>query len=196
MCLPCSSQELQGCLCLSVQWAFPVSQPVQKPRALILPLQLAVFKVLWLLLEVTLPLLLSVAILFTLSVQVRVQWADFWELWPAKEAWVLFWSLAHLLSPAFPSAEAGAGLAPRTAAPDHGHDRGRNRTRQEGDAAPGLAAPLLRKFCLVIFSSSLACFSSAGCNKPLNKLEKSSCRSDMLYVLTARLLLCSGGFLL
>lgn len=44
----------------------------------------------------------------------------------------------HALSP-----EAGAGPALLTAAPDHAPDQGQNRTRQEGGADPGLAAPLL-----------------------------------------------------
>lgn len=48
--------------------------------------------------------------------------------------------------------EAGAGPALLTAAHDRGHDQDRNRTRREGGAGPGLAAPLLRKLLFVYFS--------------------------------------------
>lgn len=56
-----------------------------------------------------------------------------------------------------PSAEAGAGPALLTAARGHGRDHDRNRTPQEGDAGPGLAAPLLRKLLGFYFSFYLGC---------------------------------------
>ena len=44
---------------LSTQWTFKVSEQIQKPRALLLTLQLKVLQVVRLLLEVTVPLLLA-----------------------------------------------------------------------------------------------------------------------------------------
>lgn len=44
---------------LSPQWTLKVSEQIQKPRALLLALQLAVLQVVRLLLEVTVPLLLT-----------------------------------------------------------------------------------------------------------------------------------------
>lgn len=49
---------------LSPQWTLKVSEQIQKPRALLLTLQLEVLQVVRLLLEVTVPLLLSLLLPF------------------------------------------------------------------------------------------------------------------------------------
>lgn len=56
--------------------------------------------------------------------------------------------------------EAGAGPALLTAARDRGHGRGPSLTPQAGGAAPGLAAPPLRKLLFVGFSFCLRKFTA------------------------------------
>lgn len=141
-------------LCSFVQWALSVSQSVQKPRSFIFSLSLTIFKIVWLLLEVALSLLLSVAILFSLTVQVGHRGVG------KPQPWRLIQGSPGitLVTGALSLSGAGAGPAPRTAARGRGPGLAPSPTRQGGGAGPALAAPLLRKLCFGPVCSHLGCW--------------------------------------
>lgn len=64
---------------LSLQWTITVSEQIQKPRALLLSLQLEVFQVIWLILEVSVTLLLPFPFLLPFPLQVsRYHLSEIW----------------------------------------------------------------------------------------------------------------------
>ena len=123
---------------LSPQWTLTVSEQIQKPRALLLALQLPVLQVVRLLLQVAVPLLLPLL----LPLQVQVSGAPLLRVRAGS-------SLLALTLPSPRPAGAAPAPAPPEAAPAPAPAPGPSPTPQEGGTGRGPGAPPRRKISVL-----------------------------------------------